>query len=158
MEHKKLTDMTPATHRSLAVELFNHTWSLIDRPVRSAVEDDEMLHAAHASRHHWSHAAGAAPANLAVGEWQLSRVYAVLKRAEPALHHGRRALELAEQHDLGHFQLGCAHEAMARAYSLAGDRDSFDRARAQARHEQAQIADPEDATVLAGDLATLVRP
>ena len=38
---------------ALAVDLFNYTWTLIEKPDRTA-EDDAMIHAAHASRHHWS--------------------------------------------------------------------------------------------------------
>ena len=61
------------------------------------------------------------PVHWARGEWQCARVYAVLGRAEPALHHAGRCLELATQHDLGPFDLGAAYEAIARAYLIAGD-------------------------------------
>ena len=47
-----------------------------------------MIHAAHASRYHWSQVGE--PVNVAHGEWQCSHVYAALGRAEPALHHARR--------------------------------------------------------------------
>ena len=42
-----------------------------------------MLHAAHASRFHWGEVGE--PVNFARGEWQISRVYAVLGRPEPAI-------------------------------------------------------------------------
>jgi DNA-binding transcriptional MerR regulator len=42
-----------ADRRQLAVDLFNHVWTLLERSDRSPLEDDEMLHAAHASRYHW---------------------------------------------------------------------------------------------------------
>ncbi len=91
---------TPATidavtHRQLAVDLFNSVWTLLERTDRSTAEDDDMLHAAHASRHHWGEVGE--PVNLARGEWQCSRVYAVLGRAEPALWHARRCLALCEE-------------------------------------------------------------
>ena len=54
-------------------------------------------------------------------EWQCSRVYAVLGRPEPALHHARRCLELCEQHGIGDWVLGFAYEALARAHAVAGD-------------------------------------
>jgi hypothetical protein len=41
------------THKKFAVDLFNLTWDLLDKPERSADEDDKMIHAAHASRFHW---------------------------------------------------------------------------------------------------------
>ena len=43
-------------HRKLAVDLFNYTWKFLDKENRTVEEDDEMLHAAHASRFHWGKA------------------------------------------------------------------------------------------------------
>ena len=143
----------PATHRSLAVDLFNHVWTLLDRTERTRAEDDEMLHAAHASRHHWG--VVGEPVNLARGEWQCSRVYSVLGRAEPARHHARRCLELCEQHEIGDFDLAYAYEALARAEIVAGDvaaaRGHADRARDAGR----AIAEDDDREHFDGDLATL---
>ena len=62
--------------RRLAADLFNHTWTLMERVDRTAAQDDEMLHCAHASRYHWGEVGE--PANFARGEWQCSRVYSVL--------------------------------------------------------------------------------
>src|SRR5688572_9140139 len=76
--------------RLLAADLFNHTWTLMELPERSPMQDDEMIHSAHASRYHWGEFG--TPANLARGEWQCSRVYTVLGRAEPAMWHARRCL------------------------------------------------------------------
>src|SRR5687768_5218269 len=42
-----------ATHRKLAVALFNNVWGLMEKPNRTLAESDAMLHAAHASRWHW---------------------------------------------------------------------------------------------------------
>ena len=67
------------------------------------MEDDRMLHMAHASRFHWE-AVGTA-ANLARGEWQCSRVYAVLGRSEPSLHHARRVLEICRLAQIGDWDL-----------------------------------------------------
>ena len=55
-------------HRQLGVDLFNHVWTLLEKPTRTAAEDEEMVHAAHASRHHWAQVG--IPANVARGEWQ----------------------------------------------------------------------------------------
>ena len=95
-----------------------------------------MIHAAHASRYHWGQVPSVTPAHLARGEWQISRVYAVLGRAEPALHHARRVLELCQQNGIGEWDLAFAYEALARAYAVAGDagqaREFTDRALAAA--------------------------
>lgn len=121
----------PALHRRLAADLFNEVWTLLERPNRTSADDDAMLHAAHASRYHWG--AVGEPRNWAIGEWQLSRVYATLERPEPALHHARRGLELCTHHQLSDFVLAYAHEAMARASALAGDAAGRDRHAAAAR-------------------------
>jgi hypothetical protein len=41
-----------AARRQLAVDLFNHVWTLMGTPDRTPQQDAEMIHAAHASRHH----------------------------------------------------------------------------------------------------------
>ncbi|MCY1139283.1 hypothetical protein OWR29_14885 [Actinoplanes sp. Pm04-4] len=38
--------------RQLAVDLFNGVWTLLEKPDRTAEDDDRMLHMAHASRFH----------------------------------------------------------------------------------------------------------
>jgi hypothetical protein len=95
--------------------------------------------------------------NLARGEWQVSRVYAVLGRGEPAIYHTRRCLEINEANGNGRedWELGSAHEALARAYAVAGDRAASDEWRARATAELSGIAEAEDRQILQQDLATL---
>ncbi|MEK6851483.1 MAG: hypothetical protein AABY30_02980, partial [Candidatus Thermoplasmatota archaeon] len=81
---RKPVTIGPDHHRKLGVDLFNATWTLLEKK-RTRDEDVKMVHMAHASRHHWAQVG--TPSNLAVGEWQVSHVYAVLRRAEPALYH-----------------------------------------------------------------------
>lgn len=148
-------DTTPSTagvdERQLAVDLFNHCWTLLARDRRSRDEDDEMLHAAHASRFHWGRVGG--PENRARGEWQCSRVYCVLGRAEPALHHARRCLELCEEHGLADWDLAFAYEALARAHRVAGDDGEAERFRELAR--TVPVAEAEDRELLESDLASI---
>jgi DNA-binding transcriptional MerR regulator len=146
-------EIDPASHRRLAADLFNHTWELLEAPMRTPLQDDEMIHCAHASRYHWGLVGE--PANLARGEWQCSRVYAVLRRSEPALWHARRCLAICEENGIGDWDVAAAQEAMARASLVAGDeataRAWLDRARASA----AGIADEEDRRIVEADLETL---
>ena len=46
--------MTSEEQRALAIQLYNTTWDLIDKPDRTRDDDDEMLHRAHASRYLWA--------------------------------------------------------------------------------------------------------
>lgn len=159
-----MTDLTPANddldaaaHRHLGVTLFNHVWSLLETTDRTASQVDEMIHAAHASRFHWSRAGTIV--NLARGEWQCSRVYAVLGRAEPAVWHARRCVEYAEAAtkagEAGDWDLPSAHEAMARACAVAGDRSEARRWHDLALDGLTRVTDAEDRRIIEQDLATL---
>jgi hypothetical protein len=109
----------PEVHKKFAMDLFNLTWDLLDKEERTQAEDDTMVHAAHASRYHWGQVG--TPVHFARGEWQISRVYSVLSRPEPALYHAQRSLTLCTENDIGDFDLAFAYEALARAYAVAGD-------------------------------------
>jgi hypothetical protein len=137
-------------HRQLGVDLFNEVWRLLE----TREDDDRMLHAAHASRFHWGEAAEAGPANLARGEWQVSRVYVVLGRAEPAQWHAERCVEHCERAGLGDWDLAYAYEALARAHALAGSAEAA-AWKAKARAAGDAIADPEDREHFEEDFATL---
>ena len=147
------TELDPATRRKLAADLFNHTWTLLEKPDRTAVEDDEMIHAAHASRFHWGEVGE--PVNLARGEWQCARVYSVLGRAEPALYHARRCLEINEANGSADWDIAAAYEAMARAYLTAGDAHQVTAWKARAVDALDRITDKEEREIIEGDIATL---
>jgi hypothetical protein len=144
-----------AEHRRLGVELFNHVWTLLEKPERTREEDDEIVHAAHASAYHWRQVG--TPANFARSEWQCSRVYAVLGRGEPALWHARRCLELVEAHpdETEPWDEPFAHEALARAYDAAGDAEAAHRHAERARAGADAIDDEDDREHLLSALATL---
>ena len=139
--------------RRLAIDLFNQTWTLLETVDRTPEQDDEMLHGAHASRYHWGEVGDAA--NRARGEWQCSRVYVTLGRAEPALHHARRCLAICEANGIKDWDLAAAYEAVARASRLAGDADGLARYRQLATDQLDRIADPEDRKIIEADVATL---
>lgn len=149
------TPVEAIDHRRLGVDLFNKTWTLMEKDDRTEAEDDELVHCAHASAYHWLHVG--TPANRARSEWQCSRMYTVLGRAEPALHHARRCLELCEASPeaLEDWDLPYAHEALARAHALAAEADEASRHAAQARELAARVADAEDREHLEAELATL---
>jgi DNA-binding transcriptional MerR regulator len=152
MTVRPATTLEPAERRQLATDL-NHTWELLELTGRTPDQDDEMVHAAHASRYHWGEVG--TPANRARGEWQCSRVYAVLGRPEPAIHHARRCLALCEQHDLGDWDLAAAWEALARAARVAGDAVLYREALARGRTALDAIGDPEDRRLIEADLDAL---
>lgn len=143
----------PGQERQQAVDLFNEVWALLDTGDRSAAQSERMLHAAHASRLHWE-AVGTAE-NVAVGDWLLSRVYAVLGCGEPAMYHARWCLERAERAALPGWVRAEGHEAIARAQIVLGELDEARRHAEAARAICDSIDDVEDRGVVLSDLATL---
>jgi hypothetical protein len=140
-------------HRQLGVDLFNGTWTLMDKADRTPDEDALMIHTAHASAYHWLQAGG--PENAVRSHWQCSRMYTVLGRSEPAIYHARLALDLCERNDIGDWDLAFAYEALARAYAIASDSAESAAWLAKARAASADITDDEDRDMLLSDLATI---
>jgi hypothetical protein len=151
----EIDDHDGAAHRALGVALFNHTWTLLEQPDRTAAETDEMIHAAHAACFHWSRADGVESVNLARGEWQCSRVYAVLGRGEPAVWHARRCLAYLEVAGVRDWDIAAAYEASARAAAVAGDLIAAADWKAMAVEALDGIADQDDRDHIEADIATL---
>jgi hypothetical protein len=142
------------TERRLAAGLYNEVWRLMEMPKRRPEQDDEMLHAAHASRYHWGKAGQSV--NLARGEWLCSRVYAVLGRPEPAVWHARRCLDLLTEFGSGEsWDVAAAYEALARAHSVAGNKAETRTWLAMANEALKAILDPDDRRPIEADLATI---
>jgi hypothetical protein len=139
--------------RQLGVDLYNEAWRLME----SREDDDRLLYATHASAYHWLLAPEAEPKNRARGEWQISRVYSVLGRPEPALHHAQRCLDLCEEHadNVEDWDTPFAYEALARAHKAAGNEAETARFTALAREAGEKISDREDRDQLDDALATL---
>jgi DNA-binding transcriptional MerR regulator len=152
-------DLDAATHRRLGVDLFNYTWTLIEKADRTPAEVDEMIHAAHASRWHWARAEGSESSNLGRGEWQCARVYSTLGRGEPAVWHARRCVEYAEAAAKAgvaeEWDVPSSYEGLARALAVAGDTAAAEEWRSRARAAVAAIESPEDRQIIEQDLATL---
>jgi DNA-binding transcriptional MerR regulator len=147
-------ELDRATRRSLATALFNHTWSLLEKADRTTDETDEMIHAAHASRYHWGEVGDTI--HRARGEWQCSRVYAVLGRGEPALWHARRCVEIVESSDEREdWDAAAAYEAMARAVAVSGDLRGAAEWKAKAETALASITEAEDRELIGQDIATI---
>lgn len=147
------SEIDAATQRRIAVDCFNAVWGFMEKADRTREEDDTMLHMAHASRYHWGIIG--APVNLARGEWQVSRVYTVLGRPEPALYHANRCLEICEANSIGDFDLAFAYEALSRSYALAGDAAHRDEYYEKARRAGEHISRVEDRELLLTDLESI---
>ena len=140
-------------HRKFAVSLFNLTWSLLDKKDRTVEENDKMVHAAHASRYHWGEIGTSL--EFERGEWQISRVYSVLGRSEPALFHAKRCLDICKKNNIGDFDIAFAYEAMARAHSAAGDKAESEKYLQLANQASENIKKKEDKDYFLSELKTI---
>jgi hypothetical protein len=117
-------------HKKMMASCFNECWEYLEKRKRSDRDGRRMLTLTHAARYH----AGVAgtPKNHAIGDWQVSRVYATLREPRLALGFAESCLEQCQKHGLSEL-LCTAYEAIARAQAVGNDlgsaRDSIARAR-----------------------------
>ena len=150
----RMPDLDRDSQRRLAAGLYAEVWRLLAIPKRLPEQDDEMLHAAHASRYLWGKVGD--PVTLARGEWLCSRVYAVLRRPSSAIWHAHRCLELlTEFGGAEDWDEAAACEGLARAYALAGSNDEKDMWLARAREALKAVADKGDRAPIEADLNTI---
>ncbi len=120
---------------------------------RTREDDDKMVHAAHASRFHWSIIG--TPLEFERGEWQISRVYSVLNKAQLALYHAKNCLEICKENNIGDFDIAFAYEAMARAYAVAGNKIESAKYIKLAKEAGEQIKEKEDRDLFFSELKTV---
>jgi hypothetical protein len=146
---QKKKDAAPAAaefHKKTAAACFNKAWDFLDKKERSREEDLQMLHEAHTSRYHWGQIGNAH--NFAIGDWQISRVYAALKQPALALLFARSSFDICQENDLKDLLLS-AYEGMARAHAVANDAEEARRYLGLARKELELVKDKEDHKIYA---------
>src|SRR6056297_1601827 len=146
-------NISAEVHKKLAIDLFNQTWDLLDKTNRSEAENIEMIHTAHASRYHWGQVG--TPLEFQRGEWQISRVYAVLEMGESALYHGEIALKTCQENGIGDFDLAFAYEAVARALSIMKNHSEKEKYMAFAKEAGQKIGDEGNRDYFFSELETI---
>jgi hypothetical protein len=140
-------------HKEEAVKCFNATWDLIDKKGRTREDDVNMIHMAHASRYHWGQIGTAL--EFSRGEWQISRVYSLLRMGESALFHAKEALRLCLDNGIGDFDLAFGYEAMARAYLILGNQEDKATYIAKAREAARAVANDDDRKYVESEVSTI---
>lgn len=138
-------------HLMFAKKTNGRVWELLDKRQRTDEEDQEMVHAAHASMFHWLHSGTAIHRQR--GEWLVSRVHCVLGQGDEAVRHAQRCLDLTEKHKdlMQDFDVAFAHEGIARAHAVAGNREEARKHIELAREAGGAIEDDEDRKVFLDD-------
>jgi hypothetical protein len=138
-------------HRQQAVDPFNFTWTLIDKPDRTSPDNDMMIHSAHASRYHWQIAGDVV--NYLRGDWQIAHVYTLLNLPERALHYAQLCLRQCEDNQIGDFDLAFAYEALARAQACQGNLIEAEKCYRLAEAAGHPIAEADDRELFFSDLS-----
>ncbi len=146
-------------HRKMAVDLFNETWNYLDKEKLTDDEKDSIVNASHASRYHWGvrvkNGWDATPINLGRGDWQLSRVYAVLGDGKRAVHYGTTYLDICKKEGIKDWDLAYAYEAIARGYSVLGDEKNKSKYLELAEKATTKVEDKDTQDMILGDLKTI---
>jgi hypothetical protein len=139
------------THRALAAEAFNASWTLLERD-RTADEDLELLEVAFTSRHHWRAEGGAQ--QVAIADWMVARCFSALGEGALALRFATAACAAAPP-DAPAWLRASLLEGLARAHAANGDQAARDEAAARAATELDEESDRESRALIAGQLASV---
>lgn len=142
-----------AAHQYFSAECFNKPWGLIDKVERPPAEDQQMIRMSQASIWHWTQREDCTDKNMSIGYWQASRIYALLGQSANAREYGQLALDTSKEQVP--FYGGYAHEALARAEWVAGNREKAQEHLLQAYVLASEIEDPEEKKTLEADLETI---
>ena len=141
--------------RTLAADLFNHTWTLLETPDRTPAQDDEMIHSAHASRYHWGEVADASRSTSPAASG--SARGSTRSSAGPSRPSGtpRRCLAINEAAGSATGTSPRRTRRWPAPHLVAGDAAEVAAWKARATGPLDGIADQDDRELIEGDLATL---
>ncbi len=142
-------------HKKVAISTNNGIWAILDNDSPSSQELEDALRMAHTTRYHWSKVG--TTVNAVRAEYMLSRVYAHMKRAEPALFHGNRGLELVKEAEKTDdkwkdWDLPFIYEALARAHAIAGNNKECKKYKDLAQKATDAVKGEEDKKICQGEL------
>lgn len=150
----KTTFNEKEAHEYFSTVYFNQTWELIEKAdLRSTEDNMTMLHTAIVSLWHWTQREDVTAENLAVGYWQVSRVYNLIKQPNNARTYGLLSLRHAKE--LGPFYQAYAYETLARAEMQTNNRVIMRVYLDKAYDMAKQVASEDDRELLLKDLETI---
>ena len=142
-------------HKKVAAQTNNGIWPALDKEDQTVEELEEAMHMAHTARYHWSKVGTVV--NAVRAEYMLARIYAHMKRSEPALFHANRGLELAKEAEKTDdnwkdWDMPFIYEALAQAHAAAGSKSECKKYTKIAQETIDAIAGKEDREVCQGEL------
>jgi len=141
--------------RELATQLFNRCWELLEA-TRDADDDIELLTVAFSSRYPWLDAGDRE--QWIVSDWMVARAAAAVGEGELSLRFAKRAHSAAQEYEVPDWLVASSAEGVARAFAALGDVEEFNNWSALAARLVEVIADPEDKSLIASQLADIEAP
>lgn len=147
--------MAQLDDRELATQLFNRCWELLES-TRDQDRDVELLTTAFSSRFHWLNAGDTE--QWIVSDWMVARAASAVGDGDLALLFAKRAHAAAQESEVPDWLVASSAEGVARAYATLGDVEEFNNYSALATRLIEVIADPEDQSLIASQLAQIEAP
>lgn len=139
-------------HSEFAKRTNGLVWNLLAKNDRTPAENEKLEYAAFASLYHWLQVGTEVHHQRA--EWLIAHVYTVLGEAYPAIKHANRCMQLTEEHksQMEDFDIAYAHEGMARANALSGNREVAEKHLGLAESSGESISNEQSKKIFVGDL------
>lgn len=128
--------------RWFAVECNNRAWRLAEATSRTAAEDEEMLHSAHAAALHWGKVG--TELHRARATMLLGHVHALLGFGASAMTYAKQSFSYITTHDSPAWEVAFAHAVLANAATAARDRELQSKHYAIANSLGAALSDVEE--------------
>ncbi len=156
MTDKPTPEETERWQRRLASQANNRAWSLAEQTTRTADEDEEMLHAAHAAMHFWSIVGN--DNQKAHAAQLLAHVYATLRQPDAAARYLARSQGAFLSDIAAPWERALAHAVAANVAAARGDAAAHRQHYDEAVQCVAALPDPEDRAILEKTLRVLPLP
>jgi hypothetical protein len=147
---------TAKWHRRLGGAANNRGWKLAEMPVRTAAEDEEMLHAAHASRHLWSKVGN--EMNFALGDMLLGQVHALLGHGPLAMRYAEAAFAFFSSRESEAWETAFSHLVLSHAAHAAGKPDMHHAHYRSALEAANALTEAEDREIFDASLRVVPKP
>ncbi|MHA2379283.1 MAG: hypothetical protein ACXADS_08395 [Candidatus Thorarchaeota archaeon] len=153
-DDKKLT--VNEFHEKIGKQTNGGIWAVLDNEKPTANELEDALELAYTSRYHWKQVGTLTNDVRAV--YMISRVFAHMKKGDPAVHHANKMLELAkkaEKEDPDNwkdFDMPFVYEAIAKAHAAAGDKNECEKYRNKSHDLIDKLTDEQDKQICQGEL------
>ncbi len=139
--------MSELNHRTIAVQLFNRCWEIIDQATQDQERLQELLVAAMASKYHWQQVG--TERNWIISDWMVSRAFAYNHNGDLALRFAQQANDAAWASEQPDWLRASAAEGVLRAYCVLGDREAIAVWSLRTRELVAVIADHREKETIA---------